>query len=81
MKAKPPKTLRQMNKTHKRRKIRSDKGSHHIIKRDRWVLRWIGEQYVARFDHLQVLLGQDPQGVDKTARILSEDATRKVIAT
>jgi len=64
----------------KTRKTRSDKGSWHMTERDRRLLQWIGEQYVIRFDHLQHLLGQIPQGVDKTQRILSEDATRRVIS-
>jgi hypothetical protein len=64
----------------KTRKTRSDKGTWHITERDRRLLQWIGEQYVIRFDHLQQLLGQTPQGADKTIRTLTADASRRVIS-
>ncbi len=38
------------------RKPRSDKGKTTITSRDLVVLRWIGEQYAVRLDHLQRLL-------------------------
>jgi len=63
----------------KARKTRADKGTWHITERDRRLLQWIGEQYVIRFDHLQALLGQMPQGMDKSTRVLTADATRQVI--
>lgn len=41
------------------RKPRSDKGRILPTDRDYDILRWIGEQYVVRFDHLQWLLGRE----------------------
>ena len=40
------------------RRERSDKGTHQLTSRDVAVLSWIGEQYAARFDTLQKLLGR-----------------------
>jgi hypothetical protein len=41
------------------RKPRSDKGRILPTERDYEILRWIGEQYLVRFDHLRWLLGKD----------------------
>lgn len=43
------------------RKTRRDKGARLLTPRDLWVLRWIGEQYCARFDQVQELLSRQPQ--------------------
>lgn len=39
---------------------RRDKGLKLITQRDEWVLRWIAEQYVVRFDQLAQLLRRQP---------------------
>jgi hypothetical protein len=41
------------------RRTRRDKGIRLMSSRDRWVLRWIADQYAVRFDHLQALLNRD----------------------
>lgn len=43
------------------RRERRDKGERQMTTRDRWILKWIAEQYAIRFDHLQVLLSCDPR--------------------
>src|SRR6266568_8461087 len=42
-----------------RRKTRCDKGQIQLTDRDLWVLHWIAEQYAARLDQVQNLLGQE----------------------
>lgn len=44
------------------RKPRKDKGQPRWTERDLWVLPWIGEQYIVRFDQLLGLLSQQPLG-------------------
>jgi len=44
-----------------------------LASRDQLVLRWLGEQYAARVDHLQVLLGKGFQTAYKTASRLRDD--------
>lgn len=43
------------------RRERRDKGTRLMTPRDRWVLRWIADQYGARFDHVRQLLSRDPR--------------------
>jgi hypothetical protein len=42
----------------KQRKVRSDKGKIIATERDQYVIAWIGEQWAARFDQIQKLLGK-----------------------
>jgi hypothetical protein len=49
------------------RKPRCDRGQIQVTERDLWVLRWIGEQYAVRLDHLQELLGRK-QGEEQSKR-------------
>ena len=42
------------------RKVRSDKGHIMATKRDLYIIKWIAEQYAARFDQLQKLLSRFP---------------------
>lgn len=45
----------------RQRRERRDKGIRLCTPRDRWILRWIAEQYAVRFDHVQQLLSRDPR--------------------
>jgi hypothetical protein len=42
------------------RRKRRDKGTRLMTPRDRWVLRWIADQYAVRIDHVRQLLSRDP---------------------
>src|SRR5215210_9183100 len=67
---------------HPARPYRIDKGSIELTDRDLYCLRWIGEQYIVRFDTLQKLLGRDPKNLNDNAPhngVLSERNTRKVM--
>ena len=50
-----------------KRKRRSDYGSVILTQRDLAILKWIGEQYAIRFDHLQVLAPRYSEGLSKDA--------------
>ncbi len=61
------------------RKQRSDKGNIYMTDRDLAVLTWIGEQYAARLDQVQMLLGRQPgRGATHTDHI-SESSARDVV--
>jgi hypothetical protein len=68
-----------MNK-HADRKTRSDKGQIDLTDRDLRVLRWIAEQYAARFDQVLYLLGLDAGPRAKSECEISASAARQVIA-
>lgn len=63
----------------RQRRERSDKGKVTITARDEVVLKWIGEQYAVRLDHLQVLLGRDAQGQTQAEGQVSADTARRVV--
>ena len=52
--------LDQSSNEQRGKKPRRDKGTRLLTSRDVWVLRWIGEQYCARFDQVQQLLSRQP---------------------
>lgn len=48
-------------KEQSKRRDRHDKGTRLMTPRDRMVLRWIADQYAARFDHVRQLLSREPR--------------------
>jgi hypothetical protein len=62
-----------------RRKTRCDKGQIQLTDRDLWVLHWIAEQYAARLDQVQNLLGQEAGRGAKEEGAISESAARLVV--
>jgi hypothetical protein len=61
------------------RKRRKDAGQPRWEDRDYYVLQWIGEQGVIRFDQLRRLLGRESPELDGWETVLSESATRNAI--
>jgi len=61
------------------RKRRKDAGQPRWEDRDYYVLQWIGQQGVIRFDQLQRLLGRESPDLDDWEAVLSESATRNAI--
>jgi hypothetical protein len=64
---------------HARKLTRSDKGNVVVTGRDWFVLQWIGEQYAARLDHVQSLLGHEAGKGVKVAGQISRNAARQVV--
>ena len=65
--------------THRVRKVRRDKGQVKWTPRDLAVLQWIGEQYLVRLDHLQVLLGRQAGAATKEqGRVARKTASNTV---
>lgn len=62
------------------RKTRYDKGQVLLTERDLHVLRWIAEQYAARFDQVQELLGKEAGPGASNSDEISASAARQVIA-
>jgi hypothetical protein len=62
------------------KKPRCDRGQIQLTDRDLRIMRWIGEQYAVRLDHLQQLLGQEAGRGAKQEGHISESATRLVVA-
>lgn len=62
------------------RKTRSDKGQVQLNYRDFDSLHWIAEQYAARLDQLQTLLGRKAGRGAKTEGVISENAARLVVS-
>jgi hypothetical protein len=61
---------------------RIDKDMIQLTDRDFHVLRWLGEQYIVRFDLIQRLLGRDPKNLNDNSPkkgVLSERNTRREI--
>jgi hypothetical protein len=75
-----PYTRRKAMQEKQPRKPRCDRGQIQLTERDLWVLRWIGEQYAVRLDHLQELLGQEAGRGAKQEGQISESAARLVVA-
>jgi len=61
------------------RKRRKDAGQPRWEDRDYYVLQWISEQGVIRFDQLRRLLGRESPELDDLETVLSESATRNAI--
>ncbi len=61
------------------RKRRKDAGQPRWGDRDYYVLPWIGQQGVIRFDQLRCLLGRESPDLDDWEAVLSESATRNAI--
>jgi hypothetical protein len=61
------------------RKRRKDAGQPRWEDRDYYVLQWIGEQGIIRFDQLRCLLGRESPDFDDWRAVLSESATRNAI--
>lgn len=71
-----------MSDTAKERKVRSDKGLVMATKRDLYIIKWIAEQYAARFDQIQKLLSRFPDKHKpfKAGRLIAETTTKDQIA-
>ena len=67
-------------KPRKSRKQRKDKGLIRLTDRDLLVLKWIGEQYAARLDILQLLLGRDAEQPTKIPGVVTESTARRVVS-
>jgi len=63
----------------KARRARKDKGLPRLNDRDRFALRWIGQQYTIRFDQLQRLLARQAGAATKTPGRLSVTRTCQII--
>ena len=50
-----------------------------LTERDMFALRWIGEQYAIRFDHLRTLLALSTPATTKMPNMLSPSATRHAL--
>ena len=61
------------------RKRRKDAGQPRWEARDYYVLEWIGQQGIIRFDQLRRLLGRESEDLDDWRAVLSESATRNAI--
>ena len=61
------------------RKRRKDAGQPRWEDRDYYVLQWIGQQGLIRFDQLRRLLGRESDDLDEWEALLSESATRNAI--
>ena len=59
-------------------KRRSDFGSVQMTERDLVVLRWIGEQYAVRVDHLAVLAGRESDSELQTAEQLARPTVQQL---
>jgi hypothetical protein len=64
----------------KARRSRKDKGLPRLNDRDRFALRWIGQQYAIRFDQLQRLLARQAGAATKTPGRLSATRACQIIA-
>lgn len=60
-------------------KERQDKGRMRWTERDFVALRWIGEQYAVRLDHLQRILGRQASQGTHEPGILGIETTRKLV--
>lgn len=61
------------------RKQRTDKGKTFVTHRDISILTWIGEQYAARLDQVQQLLGRDSERETKVEGELTVSSAHSVI--
>ncbi|HLV98231.1 MAG TPA: hypothetical protein VKT82_06085 [Ktedonobacterales bacterium] len=61
------------------RRERQDKGRMRWTERDFAALRWIGEQYAVRLDHLQRVLGRQAGEGTQEPGILGIETTRKLV--
>jgi hypothetical protein len=64
------------------RKQRSDKGLIMATRRDLYCIKWIAEQYAAKFDQIQKLLSRFPDGNKpfKNGKLIAETTTKDLIA-
>ena len=64
------------------RKARSDKGFIMATTRDLYCIKWIAEQYAARFDQIQKLLSRFPDKHKpfRAGKLIAETTTRDLIA-
>ena len=60
-------------------KTRQDKGRMRWTERDVEVLRWIGEQYAVRLDHLQRMLGRQAGQGTLGPGVLGIETVRKLV--
>lgn len=62
------------------REARSDKGHYRLTDRDIFLLRWMGEMYGVRFDHLRILAGRySHRGTRNQKNIMSEKGTYRLL--
>jgi hypothetical protein len=74
----PGETMSEQGYT-QQRKARSDKGKTQITARDLSVLTWIGEQYAARLDQVQGLLGRDAARETQEAGLVAPGTAKRVL--
>ena len=66
-------------KENRERKRRSDYGQIQMTRRDMEVLRWMGEMYAVRVDHLALLLGRmSKRGLNGDGKVMSREGTRRI---